>query len=60
RGDHTFLTVPVKAGARNVELEFVSRDYLRGRLLSWISLFLVVAWGAGAVVWRRRRGVSVA
>jgi hypothetical protein len=62
RGDHTFLTVPVKAGSKNVELEFVSREYVRGRLLAWVSLLLVAAWGGagGALAWRKRRGGSVA
>ena len=56
RGDQTFLTVPVKAGARQVELEFVSHDYARGRLVTWMSLLLLAVWGGGAVAWRRRKG----
>lgn len=56
RGDQTFLTVPVKAGSRRVELEFTSRNYARGRLITWASLLLLAAWGGGAMLWRRRKG----
>lgn len=58
RGDGTFITVPLKAGARKVELEFASRDYARGRLIAWMSLLLLATWGGGAIVWRRRRARS--
>jgi membrane protein YfhO len=53
RGDQTFLTVPVKAGAKRVDLEFSSSSYARGKLLTAISLVLLVLWAA-AGVWRRR------
>ena len=57
RGDHTFLTVPVTAGAKRVELEFSSRHYRQGRLISWASLLLLAAWaGAGLASRRARRG----
>ncbi len=50
RGDQTFITVPVPAGARQVELTFASRRYARGRLIMWASLVLLALWaGAG---WR--------
>jgi uncharacterized membrane protein YfhO len=55
RGDQSLITVLVKAGSRRVELTFASRDYARGRLVTWISLLLLAAWGGGAVAWRRRR-----
>ena len=56
RGDRTFITVPVPAGARQVELVFASRDYARGRLITWASLVLLVAWaGTAAVVTKRER-----
>jgi hypothetical protein len=55
RGDRSLITVPVKAGARQVELIFAPRDYARGRLVTWISLLLLASWGGGAVAWRRRR-----
>jgi hypothetical protein len=57
RGDHTFLTVPVTAGSKRVELAFASRDYARGRLVTWASLLLLAAWaGAGLASRRARRG----
>jgi hypothetical protein len=57
RGDHTFLTVPVTAGSKRVELTFSSRHYARGRLITWVSLLLLAAWaGAGLASRRARRG----
>jgi uncharacterized membrane protein YfhO len=57
RGDHTFLTVPVTAGAKRVELTFSSRHYARGRLITWVSLLLLAVWaGAGLASRRARRG----
>jgi hypothetical protein len=56
RGDESLIAVPVKAGSRLVELQFVSEDFRHGRLITWISVLLLAAWGAGAVLWRRRRG----
>jgi hypothetical protein len=53
RGDQTFLTVPVKAGSKHVELEFSSAYYARGKLVTIASLFLLATW-AGAGVGRRR------
>jgi hypothetical protein len=55
RGDQTFLTVPVKAGAKRVELQFSSAYYARGRLLTIISLLLLAAWAGAAVGLRRAR-----
>ncbi len=55
RGDQTFLTVPVKAGSRRLELEFAPRDYARGRLVTWASLLLLAAWSGGVIAQRRRR-----
>jgi hypothetical protein len=54
RGDHAFLTVVVPTGARQVELVFASRDYARGRLITWASLVLLVAWAGAAVVVTQR------
>ena len=57
RGDHTLLTVPVPAGSKRVDLSFSSRDYARGRLVTWASLLLLIAWvGAGLASRRARRG----
>lgn len=53
RGDETFLTVPLKAGARRVELSFTSHYYRQGRLVTWIALLALAAWAGGVVVWRR-------
>jgi Bacterial membrane protein YfhO len=53
RGDQTFLTVPVKAGARQVELQFSSRYFARGKLITMASLFLLLAWAGVAIWWRR-------
>ena len=57
RGDHTLITVPLPAGARRVELAFRSPDYTRGKVITLISLGLVLGFGGlGAVLDRRRRG----
>jgi uncharacterized membrane protein YfhO len=56
RGDHTFLTVPVTAGAKRVELAFSSRDYTRGRLVTWASILLLAAWAVAGLASRRVRG----
>jgi hypothetical protein len=53
RGDQTLLTVPVKAGAKQVELEFSSKYFAQGKLITIASILLLSAW-AGAAVWRRR------
>lgn len=53
RGDQTFLTVPVKAGAKQVELQFSSRYFALGRLVTIVSFLLLVAWAGAAVWWRR-------
>jgi hypothetical protein len=58
RGDQTLLTVPIAAGTKTVDLEFSSRYYARGKLMTAASLVLLLAWAVTAVVWRkaRRRG----
>jgi len=53
RGDQTFLTVPVKAGARHVELQFSSRYFALGKLITMTSFLLLLAWAGVAVWWRR-------
>jgi len=53
RGDQTFLTVPVKAGARQVELLFSSRYFALGKLITMASFLLLLAWAGVAVWWRR-------
>jgi hypothetical protein len=58
RGDASLLTVPVKAGSKSVVLEFSSRYYARGKLITLASLLLLVIWAGSGVVRRRgqRRG----
>jgi len=56
RGDWSFITVPVSAGAKRVDLEFTSAVYQRGRFISLISLLLLAAWGGGAAIRQRRKG----
>jgi Bacterial membrane protein YfhO len=53
RGDQTFLTVPVKAGTRQVELQFSSRYFALGKLITMTSFLLLLAWAGVAVWWRR-------
>lgn len=53
RGDASLITVPVDAGARQIELRFVSAEFRLGRVISLASLALVVAGGVGSW-WRRR------
>lgn len=55
RGDQTFLTVPVKAGAKQVELSFSSAAYARGRLVTLVSILLLAGWAGAALWWRRGR-----
>lgn len=54
RGDQTFLTIPVPAGAHQIELTFASRDYARGRLITWASLLLLAAWGGAGFMHGKR------
>lgn len=57
RGNVSLITVPVPAGAQVVELEFDSVPYRRGRLVSVISVILVVAMVVvPGMVSRRGRG----
>jgi hypothetical protein len=42
RGDQTFITVPVPAGAQRVELEFRSSRYRAGRTISLLAALVVV------------------
>jgi len=57
RGDHALLTVPVPAGARRVELAYRSAPYRRGKVISFVSLSLVLAaFAVPAALRRRRRG----
>jgi uncharacterized membrane protein YfhO len=59
RAQHAMMAVPVKAGAKVVDLRFVAADY---PLAKWISigaiLMVVGIWGWQGVDARRRSGVA--
>jgi uncharacterized membrane protein YfhO len=55
RGDQTFLTIPVKAGSKQVELAFSSEYYARGKLVTIASLLLLAIWAGASAGWRRMR-----
>lgn len=55
RGDQTMLTVPVQAGAKSVDLEFSSRFYARGKLVTMASVVLLLAWAVTPLAWRKAR-----
>lgn len=56
RGDHTLITVAVPAGARTVELTYRSSHYRAGKLVSLLSLaVLLLGFAAGPAVARLRR-----
>jgi hypothetical protein len=57
RGDYALLTVPVPAGARQVELSFRSRDFETGKTISLASLALLLALALVPAALRRRRHV---
>ena len=54
-GNGSLLTVPLSAGARNVELRFESREFQRGKWLTFLSLIVVLGGCVAPPVWRRRR-----
>jgi hypothetical protein len=56
RGDYSLITVTVPSGAKRVELAFRSRDYETGRTVSLVSLLVLGAVAAVALV--RRRSAS--
>ena len=55
RGDYSLLTVPIAAGTRTVELSFRSDAYERGRLITQLSLLLLLVTAGGAVAVGRAR-----
>ncbi len=57
RGDYALLTVPVPAGAKQVELSFRSRDFETGKTISLASLALLLALALVPAALRRRRNV---
>ena len=54
RGDWTLITVPVPPGAKAIELTFDSRAFRRGKMITWVSLLLVLGAVVGPAAWRRR------
>jgi hypothetical protein len=56
RGDWTLITVPVPAGAKAVELTFSSRAFRWGKVITWVSLILVLGAGVGPAALRSRGG----
>jgi hypothetical protein len=55
RGDYTLITVPVPAGAKQVELQFRSSAYQTGKAISLASLVLLAAIALAPIALRRRR-----
>lgn len=59
RGNWTLITVPVPAGAKRVELAFVSPEFRNGALVTLVSLIVVLAGAFGPrLAGRWRRGVG--
>jgi len=54
RGNVSLITVPVPAGAREVDLVFRSPEYARGKLVTMLSLLLIVVGLVVPEVARRR------
>ncbi len=53
RGDQTFITVPVPAGARRVELVYRSSRYRTGRLISILATLIVAGCLVGPPLTKR-------
>ena len=54
RGDQTFITVPVPAGAQRVDLVFDSARYRAGKWISLLALVAVLGIVVGSAGWSRR------
>jgi hypothetical protein len=57
RADYAFLGIPLPAGSRRVELSFQDAAYVRGRLITLVSLAATIAAMAIGVMLERRRRV---
>ena len=57
RAQYTFIGVPLKAGARTVELQFVDPAFARGKMLTLVALSLTLLLIVGGLVLDRRRRV---
>jgi hypothetical protein len=53
RGDQAFITVPVPAGARRVELVYRSSRYATGKLISILATLIVLGCLAGPPLTKR-------
>lgn len=56
RGQGSFLSVPLPAGAHEVSFSFGRNVYNRGRLITLLSLAAIAAWMALPPMMRRRSG----
>ena len=54
RGDGTLITVPVPSGAREIVLRYEGRSFARGRIITIVSLLVVVIGLALPPLARRR------
>src|SRR6185295_1792904 len=59
RGDVALITVPVPAGAKEVTLAFISKDYATGRAITFLSCLIALAGLVAPPVMRRRAATSV-
>ena len=55
RGDQSLITVPLRAGARQVQLTFESHDFETGKRITWASLIALFAMAVAPLVLRRRQ-----
>src|SRR4029078_9121075 len=55
RGDQSLLTVPLRAGARRVQLTFEANDFETGKRITWASLIALFVMAAAPLVLRRRQ-----
>jgi uncharacterized membrane protein YfhO len=57
RGDVSLISVPVAAGSSEVRLEFTSDAYVRGRLITWLSVAAAIGLIVASIASERRRRV---
>jgi hypothetical protein len=57
RADYTFIGIPLREGARQIELSFADPSYARGRIITLVGLTLTLLLIAGGAVMERRRRV---
>jgi hypothetical protein len=58
RGDQSLIVVPLRAGARRVELTFDAHDFETGKRITWISLLALFVMAAVPVARRRSKRAS--